>query len=125
MSGTGGSILASSLTGIAGGILGQIASNFVSKSLSTSTMSASTKGYISSLTPVAVGLMLPKVVKSQTGKNLGTGMIIVGGVKLLQSTGIISGIVSPVKAVALGPSMQNRRGVVAGLSTRNAAILTA
>jgi hypothetical protein len=120
-----GSILTDSLMTIGGGVLGQIASNFATSQLASSTMTAKSKSYISALVPVGVGLLLPKVVKSSVGKNIGTGMIVVGGVKLLQSTGVIAGIISPVRAVALGPSFQNPRGVVAGLSTRKAAIMTA
>ena len=61
------------------------------------------------------------------GKALGTGMIAVGGLELVQSTGVLSGF--PVIAgykksyMALAPTSQNTRGVIAGMDTRTAAIL--
>jgi hypothetical protein len=64
------------------------------------------------------------------GKALGTGMIAVGGLELVQSTGVLAGMSGfPVIAgygkryMALAPSMQNTRGVIAGMDTRSAAIL--
>ena len=86
-------------------------------------MSEKNKTYISAAVPVAVGLVLPKIIKNPMVKNLSTGMLVIGGVKLVQSTGVISGIYSPAM-VALGPSVQNTRGVVAGMSTRRAAMIT-
>jgi len=62
------------------------------------------------------------------GKALGTGMIAVGGLELVQSTGVLAGMSMPVIAgynrmMALAPSLQNSRGVIAGMDTRTAAIL--
>ena len=122
MHGVGGMITDSLLT-IGGGILGQYASSFASTQLSKSSMSEKNKAYISAAVPVAVGLVLPKIIKNPMVKNLSTGMLVIGGVKLVQSTGVISGIYSPAM-VALGPSVQNTRGVVAGMSTRRAAMIT-
>ncbi len=122
MHGISGMITDSLLT-IGGGILGQYASSFATSQLSKSTMSEKNKAYIAAAVPVAVGLALPKIIKSPMAKNIGTGMLVIGGVKLAQSTGVISGIYSPAM-VALGPSVQNTRGVVAGLSTRKAAMIT-
>jgi hypothetical protein len=51
-------------------------------------------------------------------------MIAVGGLGLVQSTGVLSGM--PVIArnyMALAPSSQNSRGVIAGMDTRAAAVL--
>ena len=47
---------------------------------------------ISAAAPVAVGLFLPKLIKGEAGKGLATGMIAVGGLKLVQSFGVLNGI---------------------------------
>lgn len=122
MHGVGGMITDSLLT-IGGGIIGQYASGLAATLLSKSSMSEKNKTYISAAVPVAVGIVLPKIIKNPMVKNLSTGMLVIGGVKLVQSTGVISGIYSPAM-VALGPSVQNTRGVVAGMSTRRAAMIT-
>lgn len=47
---------------------------------------------IKAAAPVAVGLFLPKFVKGAAGQGLATGMIAVGGLKLVQSFGVLNGI---------------------------------
>jgi len=42
--------------------------------------------------PVAVGLVLPRFVKGAAGQGLANGMIAVGGIKLVQSFGVLNGI---------------------------------
>jgi hypothetical protein len=42
--------------------------------------------------PLAVGLFLPKVLKGDVGQGLANGMIAVGGIKLVQSFGVLNGI---------------------------------
>jgi len=125
MHGIGGMITDSLLT-IGGGIIGKYASSFATDQLSKSTMSEKNKSYIAAAIPVAVGLILPKVVKSPMAQHIGTGMLVIGGVQLAQSAGVISGMYNytPMATVALGPSYQNTRGVVAGLTTRKAAMIT-
>jgi hypothetical protein len=108
-------------------IVGGVAARFVSNFINGTTLSDSYKGYVAAATPIAVGLFLPKFIKSEMGKSLGTGMIAVGGLELVQSTGVLSGF--PVIAgynksyMALAPSLQNTRGVIAGMDTRSAAVL--
>tara|TARA_R110002126_G_scaffold288316_2_gene441948 strand:- start:1198 stop:1629 length:432 start_codon:yes stop_codon:yes gene_type:complete len=47
---------------------------------------------ITAAVPVAVGLFLPKFVKGPAGQGLAAGMIAVGGLKLMQSFGVLNGI---------------------------------
>ena len=47
---------------------------------------------IKAAVPVAVGLFLTKFVKGPAGQGLAAGMIAVGGLKLVQSFGILNGI---------------------------------
>jgi hypothetical protein len=83
MSGIGskGGIM-SALTIIAGAVAGQALSKVVDKA-NTFTTSTTTKGYINSAAPIVAGILLPKLIKSELGKNLGTGMIAAGGLKLV------------------------------------------
>lgn len=67
---------------IAGGVAAQLVSKFVPI--------ANEK--IKAAIPVAVGLFLPRVVKGAAGQGLANGMIAVGGIKLVQSFGVLNGI---------------------------------
>lgn len=42
--------------------------------------------------PVVVGIMLPKYLKGNIGQGIGAGMVATGGLKLVQSFGILNGI---------------------------------
>lgn len=53
---------------------------------------ASVNDKIKAAVPVAVGLFLPKFVKGPAGQGLAAGMIAVGGLKLVQSFGVLNGI---------------------------------
>jgi hypothetical protein len=53
---------------------------------------ASVNDKIKAAVPVAVGLFLPKFVKGAAGQGLAAGMIAVGGLKLVQSFGVLNGI---------------------------------
>jgi len=77
---------------------------------------ASTNDKIKAAVPVAVGLFLPKFVKGAAGQGLAAGMIAVGGLKLVQSFGVLNGIgafASDVnyKAPAIA-AYYNREGLV-------------
>jgi len=112
-------------------IVGGVAARFVSNTINGTTLNDSYKKYVASVAPIAVGLFLPKFIKSDIGKALGNGMIAVGGLGLVQSTGVLSGM--PMIArhyMGLAPSTNNPRGVVAGIDnmnygmdTRSAAVL--
>jgi hypothetical protein len=71
-----------------GVIAGAVAAQFVSKAIDKAlpaSYDAKTKNLIDGAAPLVVGYFLPKFIKSDLGKNLGTGMIAVGGLKLIQS----------------------------------------
>lgn len=91
MSGIGGALTSSAYL-IGGAVLGQFVSNAVSKATASSTMSDMTKKLISGAVPVAAGIFTPRFIKGDVGAKLGAGMIAIGGVKLVQSTGVLSGI---------------------------------
>ena len=118
--GAAGSTLTNALFTIAGGV----AARFVSNTINGTSLNDSYKKYVASVAPIAVGLFLPKFIKSDMGKALGTGMIAVGGLGLVQSTGVLSGMPMIAKRyMGLAPSSQNSRGVIAGMDTRSAAVL--
>ena len=118
--------LTSALFTIAGGV----AARFVSNTINGTTLNDSYKKYVASVAPIAVGLFLPKFIKSDIGKSIGNGMIVVGGLGLVQSTGVLSGMPMIARRyMGLAPSTSNPRGVVAGLDnvsgmdTMSAAVL--
>jgi len=118
--GAAGSTLTNALFTIAGGV----AARFVSNTINGTSLNDSYKKYVASVAPIAVGIFLPKFIKSEMGKALGTGMIAVGGLGLVQSTGVLSGMPMIAKRyMGLAPSSQNSRGVIAGMDTRSAAVL--
>lgn len=84
MSGIGavGSTAMSVAYTIAGGVAAQLVSKYVPLQ----------NEKIKAAIPVAVGLFLPKVVKGAAGQGLANGMIAVGGIKLIQSFGVLNGI---------------------------------
>jgi len=110
-------------------IVGGVAARFVSNTINGTSLNDSYKKYVASVAPIAVGLFLPKFIKSDMGKALGNGMIAVGGLGLVQSTGVLSGMPAIAKRyMGLAPSTNNPRGVVAGMDnygmdTRSAAVL--
>ena len=110
-------------------IVGGVAARFVSNTINGTSLNDSYKKYVASVAPIAVGLFLPKFIKSDMGKALGNGMIAVGGLGLVQSTGVLSGMPNIAKRyMGLAPTTNNPRGVVAGMDnygmdTRSAAVL--
>jgi hypothetical protein len=84
MSGIGavGSTAMSVAYTIAGGVAAQLVSKYVPLQ----------NEKIKAAIPVAVGLFLPKFVKGTAGQGLANGMIAVGGIKLIQSFGVLNGI---------------------------------
>ena len=109
---------------IAGAVAGKFVANMVGGAVGTSTYGK----YIQPAAPIVLGFLTPKLIKGSFGANLGAGMVAAGGLGLFQSLGVVSGV--PMVAgykhkVGLGPTTQNQRGVVAGMTTKQAAILTA
>jgi len=92
MSGIGGGL--TSAVYIAGGaVLAQvIMQKLVDPMFTSSTTSATTKGLIDGATPIVLGMLTPKFIKGDIGAKLGAGMIAVGGLNLVKTTGLISGI---------------------------------
>jgi hypothetical protein len=91
MSGMGGNL--TSVLYIAGGaVLAQALGKAVGTALSSSSMSAMTKNLINGAVPVVAGIFTPKFIKGDVGSKLGAGMIAVGGLKLVQSAGILNGM---------------------------------
>ena len=88
--GAKGGIMAA-VTTIAGAVAAQALGKIVIDPM-TKTMDAKTQTLIDGAAPIAIGLLLPRFIKGDTGKNIGNGMIAVGGLKLIQSTGILAGI---------------------------------
>ena len=73
--------LTSALFTIAGGV----AARFVANTINGTTLNDSYKKYVASVAPIAVGLFLPKFIKSDIGKSIGNGMIAAGGMGLVSS----------------------------------------
>jgi hypothetical protein len=91
MHGIGGSLMGTAYV-IGGAIIAQAVSKAVSTAMASSTMSSTTKGLINGAVPVVAGIFTPKFIKGDVGAKLGAGMIAVGGLKLVQSVGVLNGI---------------------------------
>jgi hypothetical protein len=108
MSGIGavGSTAMSVAYTIAGGVAAQLVSKFVPI--------ANEK--IKAAIPVAVGLVLPRFVKGNAGQGIANGMIAVGGIKLVQSFGVLNGIGEVASdsdyKTSMIAAMYNREGLV-------------
>ena len=85
MSGVGA--MGSQITGALYTIAGAVAAGAVTKFL-PATMNEKLKAAV----PVVVGIMLPKYLKGNIGQGVGAGMVAAGGLKLVQSFGILNGI---------------------------------
>jgi len=85
MSGIGavGSMASSVLYAVAGGVMAGAVTKYLPSTLNDKVKSA---------IPVAVGLFLPKFIKGNAGTGIGAGMVAVGGLKLIQSFGVLNGI---------------------------------
>lgn len=90
-------------------IAGAAAAGYVSKML-PATLSDKVKAAI----PVAAGLILPRFIKSNLGQGLGAGMVAVGGLKLVQSFGVLNGIgyADSSYSVPMVGATYNRNGLV-------------
>jgi hypothetical protein len=85
MSGVGA--MGSQVTSAIYTIAGAVAAGAVAKFL-PATMNDKLKAAV----PVVVGIMLPKYLKGNIGQGVGAGMVAAGGLKLVQSFGILNGI---------------------------------
>lgn len=125
MSGIGGNIASAAY--IAGGaVLAQVLmQKFISPMFTSATTSATTKGIIDGAAPIVLGILTPKLIKGDVGAKLGAGMIAVGGLNLVKSTGLIAGMNGyysnkPVRNIA-GYQGASQGTYIAGI--RNAAIM--
>lgn len=91
MAGIGGQLTSAAYI-IGGAVIAQAVSGAVSKATASSSMSAMTKGLISGAVPIAAGIFTPKFIKGDVGAKLGAGMIALGGLKLVQSAGVLNGL---------------------------------
>ena len=131
MAGIGGQF--ASVAYIAGGaVLAQVVSKAVGGAMASSTMSATTKNLINGAVPVVAGIFTPRFIKGDVGQKLGAGMIAVGGLKLVQSAGILNGMAGigagyysnkPVRNIA-GYQGASAGTYIAGINdTRTAALM--
>lgn len=97
------------LAAIAGGAVAQVVGNVVAKALPAST-SMRTADLVKAGVPVAVGFFLPRFVKSDFGKYAGVGMMTVGGLRLVQSFGVLNGIPGMDNAFVDRPMLANVPG---------------
>ena len=90
-------------------IAGAAAAGYVSKML-PATLNDKVKAAI----PVAAGLILPRFIKSNLGQGLGAGLVAVGGLKLVQSFGVLNGIgyADSSYSVPMVGATYNRNGLV-------------
>ena len=87
MSGVGASSPVMQVAGLIGGaILARVASNVITKA------KPDLNSKIINAAQIGLGLYMPKLIKSQLGKDLGNGMIAAGGLGLVTSLGVINGI---------------------------------
>lgn len=114
-----GKIGAGVLYKVAGAVAGKVLTNVLDKQLPESGY----KKWLVSATPIAGGFLTSMISKAPMAKDLAEGMFVIGGVQLLQQSGALGALNygGSMEAynrnfVALGPSFQNQRGVVAGLS---------
>lgn len=97
--------MSSALYTIAGAVAAQAVAKFV----------PITNEKIKAAIPVAVGLFLPKFIKGSVGQGLGNGMVALGGLKLIQSFGVLSGlggVDAPGYSVPSISAIYNRAGIV-------------
>ena len=126
MHGIGGSVASAAY--IAGGaVLAQVlVQKFVAPM--TAGQTSTTAGLINGAVPIALGYLTPKFIKGDVGAKLGAGMIAVGGLNLVKTTGLIAGIGAnmysnkPVRNIA-GYQGASAGTYIAGI--KNAAIMEA
>jgi hypothetical protein len=126
MSGIGSTVASAAY--IAGGaILAQvIVQKFISPM--TSSQTSTTQGLIAGAVPIALGMLTPSLIKGDVGMKLGAGMIATGGLNLVKTTGLISGMGAnyysnkPVRNIA-GYQGASAGTYIAGI--KNAAIMEA
>lgn len=108
VSGISTSNLLMTVAGIAGGaIVARLAANMAAKTIALNPK-------IVSAGQIALGVFLPKFIKSQLGKDLGAGMIAVGGLSLAQNLGVIAGMEDELTIAVNGFDGSDRLQTIAG-----------
>lgn len=95
--GIGALNIQSSLMDTAGILAGAAMAGYANKLL-LSRQSAT----IQKVAPIALGLLVPTVIKSNLGKNIGHGMIAYGGIKILQGFGLAGDMMDDSETVTIG-----------------------
>lgn len=126
MAGIGGNLASAAY--IAGGaVLAQVVMQKLISPM-VATQSSTTQGIINGAAPIALGILTPKFIKGDMGAKLGAGMIAIGGLNLVKTTGLLSGIGNmysnnPVRNIA-GYQGASAGTYIAGIdATRTAAIV--
>jgi len=70
-------------TSVAGAVIGKMVQSKLSDKVNPKILAGG---------QIALGLFLPKFIKSEIGKGLGTGMVVNGGVTMLQQFNVLSGM---------------------------------
>jgi hypothetical protein len=115
MSGMGSNVIMQALGLVAGAAAGRIVS-------SSSKILPNIDSKIKNAGVVALGVFLPKFVKNPISASVGAGMIAVGGLGLLQSTGVIGAIEDSMElpvSVMAGDDLS----VIAGYSSDNLSVI--
>lgn len=115
MSGMGSNVIMQALGLVAGAAAGRIVG-------SSSKILPNIDSKIKNAGVVALGVFLPKFVKNPISSSVGAGMIAVGGLGLLQSTGVIGAIEDSMElpvSVMAGDDLS----VIAGYSDDNLSVI--
>lgn len=94
---------------IAGGVAAQFAGKLVDRLPFVKDQSEKTKGLIKGALPIALGMALPKFAKGT--QHIGAGMVVGGGIKLVQS------VVPQIGAVGMDYYANKPVPVISGYST--------
>jgi hypothetical protein len=101
--------MATALQMIAGGVAAQFAGKLVERLPFVKDQSEKTKGLIKGALPIALGMALPKFIKGSG--HIGAGMVVGGGIKLVQS------VVPQIGAVGMDYYANKPTPVIAGYGT--------
>jgi hypothetical protein len=104
-----GSGMASALQMIAGGVAAQFAGKLVDRLPFVKDQSEKTKGLIKGALPIALGMYLPKLIKGSG--QIGAGMVVGGGIKLVQS------VVPQIGAVGMDYYANKPTPIISGYQT--------
>ena len=131
MSGIGGNI-ETAVYVAAGAIAGEFLINTINTAFGAKGGMAGGSDYVGDAGAIALGILMPSLIKGQIGASVGMGMVAAGALNIAQDAGLIAGVPmiagnysnKPVKR--LGAYQTNRGALVAGVGdTRTAAAMEA